>query len=338
MQLNHVVIADIAYALPPEVWTSEAIEQHLAPLYERIKLPYGRLELMTGIRERRFWDAAMKPSDMSVMAAKNLKKWMNPDVLVHAAVCRNQLEPSTAAYVHRALNLPSNTQIFDLSNACLGFLNAMVVAASMIECGQIKTALIVSGENGKPLLDWTFRELLNPQRTRQDIKPYFANLTIGAGAVAAMLCHDSVMRGPHIVNWHAATDTRACNLCEGNAADNDALSMQTDSEQLLIDGVQLAQFTFDGFLAKTGWNVNTIQRIITHQVGQQHRKALYQALDLSLEKDHSTFPFLGNTGSVAVPLTFAHSIEQIPLQLNERIALLGIGSGLSSVMLAVENK
>ena len=76
---------------------------------------------------------------------------------MHAAVCRDRLEPATAAYVHQALGLPGHTQILDVSNACLGFLNALVMAAGMIESGQIERALIVAGENGRPLLERTLR-------------------------------------------------------------------------------------------------------------------------------------------------------------------------------------
>ena len=50
MKFEHTVIESIAVALPDDVLTSAQIEQRLAPLYERLKLPEGRLELMTGIK------------------------------------------------------------------------------------------------------------------------------------------------------------------------------------------------------------------------------------------------------------------------------------------------
>ena len=82
------------------------------------------------------------------------------------------------------MGLGENTQILDVSNACLGFLNALILAASMIEQKIIKRAIIVAGENGKPLVDETLRILNNGKMNRKEIKSYFANLTIGAGAVA----------------------------------------------------------------------------------------------------------------------------------------------------------
>ena len=155
MNFNNVAIESIAYGLPEEVWTSADLEAKLATVYERLHLPEGRLELMTGIKERRFYPAATPASVASAQAgeaalAKSSVEREQIDLLIHSAVCRDRLEPATAAYVHGLLKLSGKAQIFDLSNACLGFLNAMVVAGSMIESGQIERALICSGENRLP--------------------------------------------------------------------------------------------------------------------------------------------------------------------------------------------
>jgi 3-oxoacyl-[acyl-carrier-protein] synthase-3 len=70
MRFSKVRIEALAVALPEEILSSAAIEEQLRPLYERLKLPFGRLELMTGIRERRVWPQATRPSDASAAAGK----------------------------------------------------------------------------------------------------------------------------------------------------------------------------------------------------------------------------------------------------------------------------
>ncbi|MGZ3806456.1 MAG: thiolase family protein [Bacteriovorax sp.] len=150
MKFNNVVIESFAYDVSSEIMTSSAIEERLAPLYQRLKLPEGRLELMTGISSRRKWPLGTKPSDLSTRAAEKLflkSKIARSDVdlLIHASVCRDFLEPATASVVHANLGLSRKAMIFDLSNACLGVINAIVVAGNMIEAGKIKSALIVSG-------------------------------------------------------------------------------------------------------------------------------------------------------------------------------------------------
>ncbi|MGA0133696.1 MAG: 3-oxoacyl-ACP synthase III, partial [Opitutales bacterium] len=188
MRFGRTVICGLTAELPPEVWTSADLESRLAPLYARLRLPEGRLELMTGIRERRFWPSAVRPSAASAAAGRRAMAAAGTgpgdiDLLIHASVCRDRLEPSTAAYVHGLLGLGPQAQILDVSNACLGWLNAVVLAAGLVESGQIRRALVCAGEDGRPLVERTVR-LLNEDATltRETIKPYFANLTIGAGA------------------------------------------------------------------------------------------------------------------------------------------------------------
>ena len=109
--------------------------------------------------------------------------------------------------------------------------------------------------------------------------------------------------------------------------------MQTDSEALLVAGIDLACETWRFFTAGFGTDFD---RTICHQVGSTHRRKLYEALDLDLAKDFSTFETLGNTGSVALPATLAAAIESGSVQSGDRVALLGIGSGLNSLMLALD--
>ena len=342
MKFENVAIETLAYALPEEVWTSADIEAKLAPMYQRLSLPEGRLELMTGIQERRFWPKDTRPSDASARAGEAVLAQTgfgrdSIDLLIHSAVCRDRLEPATAAYVHGLLKLSGKTQIFDLSNACMGFLNAMVVAGSMIESGQVERVLVVAGEDGRPLVENTLKQLLDPALTRKTIKPYFANLTIGAGAVGALLCHKRLTSKscPSLVAAAVETDSSANKLCQGDSA-GDALEMLTDSEELLVAGIQVATRAWKRFTELTGWDPETPDCVITHQVGRAHSRELFKALKLDLSKDFTTFETLGNVGSVSCPITLAKAIEAGAFKPGQKAALLGIGSGLSSLMMAVE--
>jgi 3-oxoacyl-[acyl-carrier-protein] synthase-3 len=341
MRFQNVVIETLAYELPPEVWTSADIEDRLAPLYERLKLPTGRLELMTGIRERRFWPQPTAASAASAMAGRRAlaTSGIRPDqieVLVHAAVCRDMLEPATASFVHRELGLAPSVQVFDVSNACLGFLNALTLIGGLIESGQIKCGLVTVGEDGRPLVEQTIATLLREPHSRHAIKPYFANLTIGSAAVAAVVCHrDLAPAGHTLLGGVGRAATQHNDLCQGDRAHGEGLVMQTDSEQLLVAGVELAQDTWTAFKAETGWTEATPARFICHQVGSMHRRALYEKLGLDLARDFSTFDWLGNTGSAALPITLARAVEAGVVRTGDDVALLGIGSGINCLMLAM---
>src|SRR3954467_11755740 len=293
MRFENVCIESLAVALPGEILSSTAIETRLRPLYERLKLPEGRLELMSGIRERRMWPAGTRPSDASAAAgkavlAKSGLKAAQVELFIHAAVSRDMLEPATASFAHRKIGLPATAQIFDVSNACLGFLNSLTLAAGLIESGQINCARVVAGGQGRPLVEQTLRTLLERPLSRNEIKPFFANLTIGSGSVAAVVCHRSLIRGrPHrLLGGIARAATEHSELCQGDTYGAESLAMQTDSEQLLLAGVELAKATWQDFTREQG---DSFDRFICHQVGSTHRRKLYETLGLDLVKDFSTF-------------------------------------------------
>ena len=194
MRFTNVAIEGMAYALPPETWTSSLIEEELAPLYDRLNLPHGRLELMTGIRERRFWESTEQAMQATVgmvegiLAQAGIQK-SQVGVLINSSVSKEFIEPSVASIIHGDLNMPPECLNFDVSNACLGFLNAMEVAGNMIERGQIDYALVVDAENAAPLTESTLKRLQSPDCSLDAFRARFASLTLGSTTVAMLLSH-----------------------------------------------------------------------------------------------------------------------------------------------------
>lgn len=340
MKFEHLRLHSWAYQEPEFFLTSDDIEMSLSELYQRAKLPHGRLELQTGIKRRGFWKKGTPPSSIASMAAEKILKNFpreKVDLLLHASVCRDFLEPATAAKVHFNLKLSPHCMISDLSNACLGVLSGILMAGQMIERGVIKTALIVSGENSGPLLEETIQYLKNePTMDRKKIKPFIASLTIGSAGVAFLLSHDSlVSHAPKILGGSTLTDSTAVELCQGDGS-TQGLMMETDSEALLKAGVKLSKENWQKCLGVLGWNNSDVDKIIPHQVGTAHRHAMLTELGLPLDRDFKTFELFGNTGSAALPLTLMKAADANFFKTNDKIALLGIGSGLTSTMLGME--
>jgi 3-oxoacyl-[acyl-carrier-protein] synthase-3 len=71
-------------------------------------------------------------------------------------------------------------------------------------------------------------------------------------------------------------------------------------------------------------------------VGAAHRKLLFERLGLSETLDFGTFETLGNTGAAALPLTMALAAESGQFKAGDRIAMLGIGSGINCQMIGVQ--
>lgn len=347
MRYHHVCVEAVTCTLPPHVVTSEQIEQQLSPVYDRLGLPAGRLELMTGIQERRFFEPGTLPSKISALTATRAVAESALDrrhfgALIHGSVCRDQMEPATACGVHHAAGLPAEALVLDVSNACLGLLNGMVMLADMIELGRIRAGVVVGTEIGRPLVEGTIASLLSdPQLTRKDFKPAFASLTIGSGSAAVVLCDRNLSRrGNRLVGGSFLAETTHHKLCAGGVEagryGDDRPRMETDSEALLHAGINVAQRNWPRFLEAANWTRDEVTKTLTHQVGKAHRKLLLESLELNPAIDFPTVERFGNTGAVALPMAMAMGIEQGHLLPGDRVALLGIGSGLNSVMLGVE--
>ncbi len=343
MQFTDVCLESFGYTIPEEIWSSDAIEAKLSPLYERLKLPVGRLELMTGITERRFWPAQTRPSELSVNSCRHALMAANFDpskigCLIHGSVCRDFLEPATACTVHWQLGLPRNCFVYDVSNACLGILSGMLQAANMIQLGQIEAALVVGSEGGRQLVEHTI-DTLNRDTglTRKSIKDAVASLTIGSASCAVLLTHRSISTAQNQLRSAAVNaNTRYHDLCQSHddqAGANMLPLMKTDSELLMQQGVQTGIDTMAQFLKLSKLQRTDFDRTVCHQVGAAHRKLMLESLDLDPEIDFPTFSWLGNTGAAALPISLAIGCERGFIQPNQRVALLGIGSGINCLML-----
>ncbi len=347
MRYTKVCIEALSHFLPDQVVPSALIEHWLRPLYQRLRLPEGRLELMTGIRERRLWPPGMRPSEAAAKAGlRALEQAGIPpgevDCLLHCAVSRDFVEPATATSVHRLLGLPQKAVNFDISNACLGVLSGIFVAANMIQLGQASCALVVAAEDARPLVENTVRFLCQSKSlTRRQIKPYFASLTIGSAAAAVVLTHCRRSAGGHrLLGGAWASDTRFNHLCQGDHVSTPeqtgAPMMQTDAEELLNRGLDVARTTWSAFKQELGWSDTTPAVVCTHQVGRVHRRRFYEEVGLDPARDFSTYEFLGNCGAASLPVTAALAVERGRIRPGEQLALLGIGSGINCMMLGVE--
>lgn len=340
MRFSRVCLESISHIVPEEVVTTAQLETRLEPVYKRLRLPAGRLELMSGIRERRFFPEGTLPGDISLQTAEKaiLASGLDRSLFgacLHGSVCRDYFEPATACRVHHALGLPSRCVVADLSNACLGILSGMLQIATMIELGQIKAGVIVGTETGRELVDNTVELLNNDQSlTRGSIKNSVASLTIGSASAAVVLCDESISKTNHKLT--AATvyaETKHHDLCQSEGLSH---VMQTDSEQLMLAGVAAGVNNFEHLLEETKWKRETIDRTFCHQVGTAHRKMMLGELGLDIDRDHATLEWLGNTGSAALPATLSDGIEKGKLKTGDHVALLGIGSGVNCLMMGID--
>jgi 3-oxoacyl-[acyl-carrier-protein] synthase-3 len=261
--------------------------------------------------------------------------------LVYTGVCREQFEPATACRVAAGLGIGGATAIYDISNACLGVLNGILDVANRIELGQIRAGLVVSCESAREINDIMIARML-AEKNMEHFAVSLATLTGGSGAVAVLLTDGSFARQPghRLLGGVTQAAPEYNHLClwgvTPNGNGNYTQTMVTDAVQVMSHGVELGRRTWAAFLHELQWRTADVQHVICHQVGSAHQTSILKTLGIPLDKDFTTFEYLGNIGTVSLPLTLAIAEERDILATGDPVALLGIGSGLNCLMLGVE--
>jgi 3-oxoacyl-[acyl-carrier-protein] synthase-3 len=345
MLYSKVNIESFGYELAPDVITSDDLEIRLEPFYKALNFQKGQLEAITGISERRFWNDGFRVSEGAVSAGKKAIEDSGIAVedigmLIYGGVCRENLEPATACAVADALGISKDSQIFDISNACLGLLNGMILVANAIELGHIKAGLVVSCESARQIVDFTIERLLESKNIDM-FRKTLATLTGGSGAAAVLLAERSFSDSGHTliggVIKNAAEHHKLCRWGPDTGIPASGLHvMETDSVGVLKNGVALGTETFREFRKELSLPEGKPDKIICHQVGSSHQRSILESLGIPQEKDFITYKYLGNIGTVSLPITLAIASERGFFEKGDLVGLFGIGSGLNCIMLGMQ--
>ncbi|MCP2519927.1 ketoacyl-ACP synthase III [Candidatus Aminicenantes bacterium AC-335-A11] len=115
----------------------------------------------TGIKERRIASPDEATSDMIIEASKKALenagiKAQDIDLIIVATVTPDNLFPSTACWVQKALGL-KDIPALDISAACPGFLYALILAESLILSKKNKRVLVAGAEMLSKITNWEDR-------------------------------------------------------------------------------------------------------------------------------------------------------------------------------------
>lgn len=346
MKYSRVYVESVGYELAPIVMTSTELEGRIKPVYDALHIAPGQLEALTGIRERRWWKPHTPISYGAIAAAKKAILERNIaaqeiGAVVYAGVCREHFEPATACQVAAALGVQGDAAVYDISNACLGVLNGVLDIANRIELGQIRAGLVVACESSREINEIMIQQMLDNPSMELFTKS-LATLTGGSGAAAVLLTDGSFSpnRKPRLLGGVNIAEPQFHELCRwGLRAESSAAHvpyMSTDAVAVMKHGVELGKKTWDHFSRELNISADRIDRVICHQVGEAHQKLILQTLGIDPQKDFPTFEFLGNMGTVSLPITAAIAKERDELRPGNLVGFLGIGSGLNCLMAAIQ--
>ena len=329
-------IISVGYYVPEEIVKVKDIEKKLK-FREKLGVPYGILERLTGCREHREARPETNASDLAVKASEQAIKQAgisvkDIDLIIFGACCQDLSEPATANIIQEKLGA-SSAQVFDVKNACNAFLNGMDIADSLISTDKVKTVLIAAGEVVSKYVDMDIKK-------KEDLDLKASGLTLGDGGGAAIMTRSNASeRGLKASRFTSdGTHWRLAVIYGGGTM------YPRDPSQcyFLSDGVKIIGIAFEKIPAimikvmkDVGWKPEDVDLVVPHQVTLKIIKDIMNKVKIPFERAIVTVDRYGNSAATTIPIALGTALESGRMKPGSKILLVGGASGFSVGVLAL---
>ncbi len=316
------VVRAIEYHLPEQVLSNAQLAREFPDFSS------AKIEAKTGISERRIAAPAECASDLAAAAAQRLfQRGFAPrdvDFLLFCTQSPDYVLPTTACLLQQRLGIPSTAGALDFNLGCSGYVYGLSLAKGLIESGQARNVLFLTGETYSKYLDGNDRGV-------RTIFGDGAAATWIAGAAPADPAIPAI--GPAIFGTDGAG---GCNLIvrgggarqPGSAADRDG--------HLVMNGGEIFTFTLQTvpravaqLLERAGLTLAEVDRFVFHQANQYMLEHLRQKLGIPAEKFIVQMHDCGNTVSSTIPIAWTRALAAGQIRPGHRVMLVGFGVGYS---------
>jgi 3-oxoacyl-[acyl-carrier-protein] synthase-3 len=191
------------------------------------------------------------PEDLDAIVCTSISKHHRPDEF--------SFEPATAVLVRKAVGA-RHALVFDVVNACAGFLNGIWALQGLIRSGAIRRGMVVTGEQNMPLAWTATREV------RHSLDRQLASLTLGDCGAAAIV--DASPDEEHGFPWlDLVTGARHDHFCYSQpSARGSGGILITKARGLQVVGNANFPAYLKQALDATGWGLDDVHHVIPHQV------------------------------------------------------------------------
>lgn len=329
MFLNgHSRIVSVGIEHPRERVASRELMQEA-----RVKENFGMsdlyLERLTGIQERRRADPGVAPSDLAAEAARQAMERADVSArdiqfIVYTGVTRDHcIEPSTAHNVQRKLGAV-NAHAFDVSNACLGFMNGILSLDSFLGSGA-RYGLVVTGEKGSMFTRNAIRELRQAGDGEQ-VNKLLAGLTLGDVGAAFLLGRkqhpDHGFLGFQFASNGSHADVSWCGDEEYGGA------VYTDMPGLLREATEIGTAVYNSLIDSLKWANTELRWYIPHQIGKISFRIHTRATGVPASRMPNSYQYFGNLITGNIPVCMDAIDAGNGLAEGDKVWMAGAGSGV----------
>ncbi len=299
---------------------------------------------MTGVRSFRRTLPHQTASDLGFVAAQNLLEKLDVDrdeigALIFIAHSVDYRRPATACVLHKRLKLSTDCAAIDIGLGCSATVYGLGTAASMMNCSDIRKALVITGE--------TLTKMVNS-------KDKSVAMLFGDGG-SAMLLEKEEDHPLHVLLKTDGEGYRSIIAPAGgfrnmDAPHDDFVWPDGNIRSLYntyMNGTDVFAFTIrdvpdsiQEFLRRTGTGVEDYDCFAVHQANQYIHKQLSKKTGIPMEKMPLCLDRYGNTSAPAVTMTLCDRYGETSGEvISTMFCCFGVGLswGVASAKISTDN-
>lgn len=320
-----VFIKAINYALPVGVLTNEQV----AAMFPEWTVE--KIEKKLGIKQRHIAAENETASDVAIKAAEQLfeKNGIDKneiDYLIFITQSPDYHLPTTACVIQKKMGLSHNLTAIDVNLGCNGFVVGLSLAKAVIQAGQAKNVLLLTGE--------TYSKYMH-ERDK-------SNRTIfGDGASATIVSAEGIAEiGEFVIGTDGEGADNlivktggARHLKPANDLEYDDFGNPHSSDNLYMDGPAILNYSLEfltslvnDVLKKNGLAMEDIDLHVYHQANIFLANLERKTLRISPEKYYVSIENTGNTVSSTIPIALCEALKEG--KLTKGMKVLSIAQGL----------
>lgn len=315
--MYYSAIKAIEYYVPETILSNEMLEKAFPDFSSE------KMLMKTGIKQRYISGEDETAVDMAIQAATKLffsseVEKTDIDFILFCTQTPDYLLPTSACIIQDRLALNKNVGAFDFNLGCSGYVYGLSIARSLIESGQAKNILLLTGD--------TYTKLLDPDDRSVRIIFGDAATATWVGGVKADF--------PFISRAQYGTDgSGQSNLYVHGGGMRHKNDTHIDP-YLRMKGPEIFEFTLDvvpkicqKLIEKESLSFNDLEMFVFHQANRFMLDHLRKKMGIPADKFLISMDMCGNTVSSSIPIALKNNIDEVS-QLR-RVLLCGFGVGYS---------
>jgi 3-oxoacyl-[acyl-carrier-protein] synthase-3 len=283
----------------------------------------------TGILERRVVSEDESTATLATAAARVAlaDAKLTPadlDLIIVATITPEFTFPSTACCVQRELEAPL-IPAFDFAAACSGFIYALVVGASMLQCPQYRRVLVIGAEAMSRIVDYEDRGTC---------------ILFGDGAGAAILAATPDASGPAILHHTLHAQGKGASIltvpASGTRVPASHMTVDERLHYIKMQGREVYKMAVKRnielvgrALKETGLEAKDLSIVIPHQSNLRIIESARQRLGLTQEQMFVNIQRYGNTSAASVGIGLDECRKSGRVEEGDLALLVAFGAGFT---------